>query len=279
MKTEKRCAVGAACLDAFVLLDDEGRSRCGRCGGVLAAKEESSLGAAAGIWLMLLLLALVTACGQDDKAAVSAQPTPAPAPVVVVATPSPSYHSMAVADAEALPPCTADADGWLVYVRATAELEACEAGAWTVVPMPKGEKGDTGAVGAQGIAGAKGDTGETGATGAAGKDGVDATAPGLGDVWTDPDTGERWMFASELTDFQHATCPAGFALPTTSLPFAFVNYFIGYISTLPAASAYWTSIVIDGIGHVIRTVNTNGQQTSSANDTADFLVICKGAPL
>lgn len=48
-------------------------------------------------------------------------------------------RSMLVQDAAALPTCTPEAEGWLVYVKAEAKFKACLAGAWTdidVAPKP-----------------------------------------------------------------------------------------------------------------------------------------------
>jgi hypothetical protein len=67
----------------------------------------------------------------------------------------PSHHSMLVDDAEALPECVKDAEGWLVYVKADEQFMTCSDGEWTSVEI-KGEKGETGEKGEAGEAGADG---------------------------------------------------------------------------------------------------------------------------
>lgn len=45
-------------------------------------------------------------------------------------------HSLLVANDAALPDCTSEAEGWLVYVSSTKTFKACQAGAWAAVEAP-----------------------------------------------------------------------------------------------------------------------------------------------
>lgn len=94
-------------------------------------------------------LILLSACGSQSSGKSAAPATTATAPSTA------SDHSMLVADASKLPPCDANAEGWLVYLKAEAKFQVCSTGAWTDVDI-KGPKGDTGATGAAGAPGASG---------------------------------------------------------------------------------------------------------------------------
>lgn len=67
----------------------------------------------------LLFLAALTGCGTDDSQEASAGSAPP--------------HSLLVQDAAALPECTAETEGWLVYVKADGAFKACSSAVWEVV--------------------------------------------------------------------------------------------------------------------------------------------------
>lgn len=83
--------------------------------------------------LILAALVAIVGCGSDPS---HESPTPAPAQTVAPAATVETHHSMAVADQASLPDCTADAEGWLVYVKDDKSFRACEAGTWAQIDLP-----------------------------------------------------------------------------------------------------------------------------------------------
>lgn len=45
------------------------------------------------------------------------------------------HHSLYIADATALPECSAEAEGWLVYLKAESKFMACSSGVWEEVAI------------------------------------------------------------------------------------------------------------------------------------------------
>jgi hypothetical protein len=135
---------------------------------------------------------------------------------------------------------------------------------------PQGDKGDTGATGAAGPAGPqgpKGDTGAVGTDGIAGQNGINGTddAPGVGTIWTDPDTGWRWVFAGVDVQLSGASCPTGFTLPDNLqlFPTKLFEFFIQLESTLPTDAAFWTQTIgFAGSGRYIVPIPPLGENTA-----------------
>lgn len=147
----------------------------------------------------LLLATLLTACGsgdggKSDGPAVTAQgeqEKPEPAEQT-------KQYAELVENAAALPACDATIEGRIAYVKAEATLQACAAGAWSVIDLK-------GVAGVAGEKGAKGDKGESGDRGPEGS----ATA------WLDPSTGRRWMKGSDGNyATANAACTGDFRLAT-----------------------------------------------------------------
>lgn len=76
--------------------------------------------------------------------------------------PEATGYTLLIADASALPVCSAANEGQLVYVKSLSQFQACSGGAWGVVTI----------AGAAGATGPSGAVGPSGAIGPAGKDGV-----------------------------------------------------------------------------------------------------------
>lgn len=245
--------------------------------------------------ISLLVVTLLAACGTDNQpAASSSASSPLSAPVAATtvrevapadkAAPVEPRHSLAVADTDALPACDDEAEGWLVYVKAEAVLKACIGGEWSIVDVraavaaqpaavleaPVAEKGDApGAKGDQGAPGAKGDQGAQGVAGVAGAKGDQGErgrdgAPGLGDVWTNPEDGTHWLIAAEGVLAADAVCPAGMAFPALGWPQKFLDRFGQYLST------------VDGYYWAAASDHSFYAKVLDLNDTARRLVICTG---
>lgn len=127
---------------------------------------------------LIVLTALMSGCGaaasqsgdapiaqantKPDKQAEETPPTtPAAGP----------QHALLVANAAALPECTAEAQGWLIYVKADKEFRTCAAGKWEPIEI----EGEAGKAGKDGVIGAPGEDGAAGATGPAGPQGPSGT--------------------------------------------------------------------------------------------------------
>lgn len=133
-----------------------------------------------------------------------------------------------------------------------------------------GMAGKAGAAGSPGRDGAAGQAGAAGAQGARGQDGF----PGLGDMWTDPDSGDAWVIVAKAKTFADAQCPAGMVLPPTTLPFKFVSYFLTYLSMLRTGESYWTAVG-GTIGQVTGVIDSNGATIIDSLVTESHVVICK----
>lgn len=156
-----------------------------------------------------------------------------------------------------------------------------DASATQSTEAPQGPKGDTGAAGKDGAPGAQGPAGPAGAkgdTGTAGPQGPAGAAgyPGVGSVWTDPETGDEWQVTADAATFAKATCPAGWLLPTTFLPGKFQRFLGVYLSTHKDDVAYWLSLPSQG-GHNVDTAALAVFNTLSAADTDLNMVVCTKA--
>lgn len=155
------------------------------------------------------LMLLLTACGQNQGGgsenetslvAQGEQEQPADEQ-------QPKQYAELVDNAAALAACDATTEGRIAYVKADATLQACAAGAWSVIDL-KGAAGAAGVVGEKGDKGDKGDVGEAGGDGERGPEGS-ATA------WLDPSTGKRWMKGSNGNYVTaKAACTGDFFLAT-----------------------------------------------------------------
>ncbi len=114
---------------------------------------------------------------------------------------------------ETLPACSPAEEGWIVYLVPAAQLQACEAGSWTVVDL-RGHDGATG-VGKDGADGAPGKAGEPGAPGVAGPAGKDGK-PTPKNVWPDPVDGSSWLIGGTGDPVSATACSNGWSLPTTT---------------------------------------------------------------
>jgi hypothetical protein len=239
--------------------------------------------------LVSMVALMLVACGTQNQnpLAPQASPTPSPAqaspvlPAAMQQAPQAGQHTLYIASNERVPDCTLDAEGWLIYVEADQSFEVCVNTVWTAINLrgPQGEtgaqgvKGDQGAQGGEGIAGAQGDKGDKGDKGDAGSTFWTDSTSAVGASWLDPDTGKTWQIVGNSLAYASATCPVDYSLPTGTLPFKFVNYFIEYVSLLPTSAAYWTSVVSPS-GHYSRTITSNGTTTVDSLDTDANVTIC-----
>lgn len=89
--------------------------------------------------------------------------------------------------------------------------------------------------------------------------------------WLDPDTGLSWQVIADSVSFAEATCPASWTMVQTTIPSKFADYVLGH--GFPAGGTYWTSI--QGTeGHIVRTIETDGQNIKDAKDTTLHMLIC-----
>jgi hypothetical protein len=211
----------------------------------------------------------LTACGTDTSSGGGATPQTAAPAAAAPAAPAAKdeHHSLAVADVAALPACDASAEGWLVYVKAAASFQACIGGAWQAIEI-KGEKGNDGADGKNGTDGKDGAAGEKGEQGAKGESGS-TVIPKLGDVFTDPDTGDKWTLLSGMAAVNEATCPDGWFKPDNHHGSAKFRIFINPLfATLATGDGlYWT----DEPGTVPAGMY---KSLDPANDTSKHMLAC-----
>jgi len=83
----------------------------------------------------------VAGCAQEKKVGGAAAPSEDTSNESVPSASEPASdkaappHSMLIANAAALPACTASAEGWLVYLKAEAQFDVCSSGAWSAVTI------------------------------------------------------------------------------------------------------------------------------------------------
>ncbi len=172
--------------------------------------------------IKIAIVTLLTACGTAPKDGENKKSTddhtsaPLKTPIGQSEIPTTSRPAMLV---EALPPCDASQEGWIVYLKPAAALEACEAGQWVIVDLrgKEGASGRDGAPGADGKVGkdgADGKDGVAGTTGAAGPAGADGK-PLAPNLWPDPITGSIWLLAT-TDNGGSGICTGSYRLPSNT---------------------------------------------------------------
>lgn len=113
----------------------------------------------AALILAVATAATLTSCGKEEKADMGGQSATTDQP------PANSGQGSApmtlVLTAAEMPPCGAENNNQLIYVKDSAKFMTCSNGAWADIAI-KGEKGDAGAKGDAGEKGDKGDQGQAG---------------------------------------------------------------------------------------------------------------------
>jgi hypothetical protein len=148
---------------------------------------------------LVLVILFLAGCGSAPSksgadGAVDDQPT--------TTASAPTEHSLYVQTASELPPCDASKEGWIAYLNAVSQLQACADGQWSEIH-----------VGSQGPAGEKGEPGEAGPAGEKG----DPGEPGGQNQWIDPMTHKRWLIGgSGNLYFAMSACTNGWTLGSVS---------------------------------------------------------------
>ncbi len=260
------------------------------------------------------IIIILSGCGAaESKNSGATHDTTVPVKTSVAAPAADSQTPVSIyaVDASTLPACTAAAEGELAYVKTLSQFQACLSGAWQVVDVrgKDGASGKDGAVGAQGAVGVAGANGKDGAAGVAGVDGAvgadgatgpqgtagadgavgaagaDGTnglsgSPGVGNFWSDPDTGTIWVFAAANAQYSPGLCPAGFAVVThvDVLPTKFLTYLTVFLSTLKNGAYFWTGTVAYPsryLGLITNGGTTQVLENPSQYPNATHAIVCR----
>lgn len=90
-------------------------------------------------------------------------------------------------------------------------------------------------------------------------------------TWINPDNGVTWKLIANAVTYGDAICPPSFILPQTTIPTKFADYLL--TKSIPAGGTYWTSIG-GTVGHITRSVESDGVNIFDALDTSKHLLIC-----